>query len=383
MPNLKTDFLVVGAGPFGLSMSSFCKHHNIDHLIVGKTMDFWKSNMPKGMFLRSGTDWHLDPVNTHTIEKYIKDNDISLNKSEPLSLDFYLDYVNWFVKEKNIGPIDSFITNLDYLNGEKPYFSAKLENGEEIEAKNVLLALGFKHFKNIPEELSIIPENRLSHTCDLVDLDQFKNKRCLIIGGRQSAFETAALLNEAGAENIYVSYRHDTPDFTESDWSWVLPMLDKMVEDPGWFRNLSEQERDDLNKRFWTEGRLKLEPWLSPRLKSDSVKLLPNTNAIACSELSSGDLEVELDSSEKIIVDHVILATGYKVDMKNIPLLNSGNILEKLKLKNGFPVLDNYMQTNIPGLFVTSMAATQDFGSFFGFTVSVNASANMIGKYFL
>lgn len=377
----KTDFLIIGAGPFGISMSAYCKHNNIDHLIIGKTMDFWKSNMPKGMLLRSGVDWHLDPLNLHTIEKYLETENIDLDKSRPLSLNFYLDYVNWFTKQKGIKPINNFVSDINYNDNN---FIANLKNGEKIEAKSVLLALGFKHFKNIPKELSsIIPENRLSHTCDLVDLDQFKNKKCLIIGGRQSAFETAALLNEAGAKNVYISHRHDTPDFTESDWSWVLPMLDKIVDDPNWFRNLSEKQRDDLNKRFWTEGRLKLEPWLSVRLKSDSIKFFSNTNVVTCSELSNIDLEIEISNGEKVIVDHVILATGYKVNMENIPLLNSGNILEKLKLESGFPVLDNYMQTNIPGLFVTSMAATQDFGSFFGFTVSVNASAKMIGKYFL
>lgn len=377
----KTNLLIIGAGPFGLSMSAYCKHHNIDHLIVGKTMDFWKSNMPKGMLLRSGVDWHLDPLNLHTIEKYLETENIDLDKSQPLSLNFYLDYVNWFTKQKGIKPINDFVSDLNYNEN---HFIANLKNGEKIEAKNVLLALGFKHFKNIPRELSsLIPENKFSHTCDLFDLSKFENNRCLIIGGRQSAFESAALLNEAETEIVYVSYRHDTPEFTESDWSWVLPMLDKMVEDPTWFRNLSEEERDDLNKSFWVEGRLKLEPWLSPRLKSNSIKLFPNTNVVDCSKLSDRDIEVKLDNGEKVTVDHVILATGYKVNMKNIPLLNSGNILSNLKIKNGFPMLDNYLQTNIPGLFITSMAATQDFGAFFAFTVSVNASANMIGKYFI
>lgn len=377
----KTDFLIIGAGPFGLSMSAYCKHHNIEHLIIGKIMDFWKSNMPRGMLLRSGTDWHLDPLNIHTIEKYLETESINLDKLQPLSLNFYLDYVDWFLEQKNIKSIDAFVSDLNYKDN---HFIANLNNGEKIEAKNILLALGFKHFKNVPKEISsLMPENRFSHTCDLIDLDQFKNKRCLIIGGRQSAFECAALLNEAGATNVYISHRHNTPDFTESDWSWVLPMLDKIVDDPSWFKNLLKKERDDLDKRFWTEGRLKLEPWLSPRLESDTIRLLPNTNIVACSELSNNNLEVKLDEGESLIIDQVILATGYKVDMRNIPLLNSGNILEKLKLKNGFPVLDNYLQTNIPGLFITSMAATQDFGAFFAFTVSVNASSRMIGRYFL
>jgi hypothetical protein len=41
-------------------------------------------------------------------------------------------------------------------------------------------------------------------------------------------------------------------------------------------------------------------------------------------------------------------------------------------------VLDDHFQTSIPGLFITSMPATQDFGPFFSFTVAVRASAQLI-----
>jgi hypothetical protein len=48
--------------------------------------------------------------------------------------------------------------------------------------------------------------------------------------------------------------------------------------------------------------------------------------------------------------------------------------------RNGFPVLDEHFQTNVSGLFMTSMMATQDFGPFFAFTISVRASARLIGQ---
>ena len=50
----KVDLLIIGAGPFGLAMSAYARHLGIDHVIVGKPMDFWKANMPEGMYLRSG-----------------------------------------------------------------------------------------------------------------------------------------------------------------------------------------------------------------------------------------------------------------------------------------------------------------------------------------
>ena len=88
-------------------------------------------------------------------------------------------------------------------------------------------------------------------------------RRCLIVGGRQSAFEWAALLADAGAARVDLTYRHDTPQFTESHWEWAGALVDRFVDEPAWFRRLSQPEREALAFRFWSEGRLKLEPWLS------------------------------------------------------------------------------------------------------------------------
>ena len=98
----------------------------------------------------------------------------------------------------------------------------------------------------MPEPYSeLFPPARVAHTCDLVDFSELRGKRVLILGGRQSAFEFAALIHEEGAEAIHISHRHPTPAFTPSDWSWVNPLVDAMVDNPGWFRNLSSSERDD------------------------------------------------------------------------------------------------------------------------------------------
>jgi hypothetical protein len=96
--------------------------------------------------------------------------------------------------------------------------------------------------------------------------------------------------------------------------------------------------------------------------------------------MPNGELEVRLDNGTTLAVDQIILATGYKVKIGQIPLLANGNILGQLESRNGFPVLDEHFQSNIPGLFFTSMSATQDFGPFFAFTVSARVSATLIGS---
>ena len=236
-----TTLLIIGAGPFGLAMAAHAQHLGIDYIVAGKPMEFWKMNMPDGMYLRSTCDWHLDTTGEHTIDKFLQTQQRNCKEVEPLSRQFYLSYVQWFINEKKIECLPSYIQQLDYA---KDGYTAVTDDGITIHAKFVVVAIGFKYFKNLPDEIiNHLPAGSYSHTCDLVDMRSMKNKRVLILGGRQSAFEWAALLHEAGAETIHLSYRHSTPAFTASDWSWVNELVDHFIEDPSWFHNLSQKKK--------------------------------------------------------------------------------------------------------------------------------------------
>jgi len=348
----------------------------VDHILVGQPMSFWKQHMPAGMVLRSGCDWHLDPTGRDTIERFLETRGQTPADVEPLSLDFYLEYAEWFQEVKGIRPRSSRVAQLENKDG---LFTATLDDGAVLTAKRVLLALGFASFAHIPEELSaIVPAGRSSHTCDLVAPDRFTGQRVLIIGGRQSAFEYAVLLAEAGATAVHVCHRHETPEFVTSDWSWVGPLLERIASEPGWYRGLSDAERESLNKRFWEEGRLKLEPWLAPRLRHEAITVRPKTRVVGCEE-TGARLRIQLDTGEAVEVDHVLYATGYKVDLQRVPMLLAGNLLGRIECRDSFPVLDESLQTTVPGLFITSLPAARDFGLFFAFTAAVRASARIVG----
>jgi thioredoxin reductase len=377
----ETDLLIIGAGPFGLAMAAYARHWRLNYRVVGKPMEFWQQNMPRGMYLRSACDWHLDPVGNHSIESFLNTQARTPAQVEPLSVELYLQYAQWFQQREAIESLGVYVRRLDY-SGRR--FRATTEDDHVINAGRVVIAVGFKYFKHLPIELTDhFSKRRISHTCDLVSFTKLRGKRCLILGGRQSSFEWAALIREAGAAVVHVCYRHDTPAFQTADWSWATRLVDLIAKDPAWFRRLSAAQREEVNYSLWAEGRLKLEPWLEPRVRNETIKLWPRSKVAGCIEQSDGALAVKLDNGETIVVDQVIAATGYKVDIARVPFLAAGNLLKNLTVRNGFPELDVQFQTNIPGLFMTSIPAVQDFGPFWGFTVAARTSAQIIGQALL
>lgn len=374
------DLLVIGAGPFGLALAAQTEAQGIDYLVVGEPMGFWRSHMPEGMLLRSGSDWHLDPFDEYTLERYLQERGQTAKDVEPLTREFYLGYVEWFQAGRHIRPEPVRVERLDRNPTDDAGFVASLTDGRTISARRVVLALGMGYFAHVPEELAAaIPDGRGAHTCDTVDFAPLAGRRCLILGGRQSAFEWAALIHEAGAREVHVVHRHASPAFAEAQWDWVMPLVDNMAANPGWFRSLSPESQQDYGHRLWAEGRLKVEPWLDARVNRDGITVWPDTSIVSCDELPSGELAVALDGGACLAVDDVIFAMGYKVDMARIPLLANGDLLAGLETRNGFPVLSEHFESSLSGLYITSMPAGQDFGPFFGFTVAARTSAKIIG----
>ncbi len=376
--SFSTEVLIVGAGPFGLSLAAYLRHHDVDHCVVGTPMAFWKLHMPRGMLLRSGPDWHLDALGEKTMTAFAAERGLRPEDVEPISLGFYLAYTQWFQAAYGIETVPAYVSALRHAPGGG--FIADCGD-TSIAARKVVVATGFRDFAYVPRELAaLLPDGAYGHTCDVVDLDAFSGKSVLIVGGRQSAFEWAALLADTGADRIDMTYRHDTPSFEPSDWSWVGELMARTQAEPGWYRRLTEYDRSELGQRFWAEGRLKLEPWLAPRIDKPFVHLWPHTNIKSCQQLADSRVALELDNLTQLTCDFIILATGYQVDLSRVGFLKDGDLLDDIERHNGAPALGEDLQSSVNGLYFSSMAATADFGPFFAFTVSATCSTVLIGN---
>ena len=366
-----TELLVIGAGPYGVSAAAFARDQGIATRIVGRPMAFWREQMPADMILRSGRDWHLDGSEKHTFAAYFEDRGLRPTDHDPIPISVFLDHTDWFVESKGL-EVDQRLVESLTASGEG--FEARLSDGTFVSAEKVLAAPGIAHFSALPEWYDDVPADRRGHTSRLVDLSRLAGARVAIIGGRQSAYEWAALLCDHGAAKVDVVHRHDIPAFDKVSWAFVDAYVELTESVRGWWRELSSQGRQAIALRFWQVGRLTLEPWLVPRLRPDVVRSRPRTEVTGC-EATADAVTLTLSDGTELEADHVVFASGYRADLASVPYLSG--VLDQVSVTDGFPDLSPGMETSLPGLFVTGFAATRDFGPFYGFTKGCPSAARI------
>jgi thioredoxin reductase len=366
----QTDLLVIGAGPYACSAAAYARERGISTHVVGRPMAFWREQMPQDMYLRSGPDWHLDPAGADTFEGFLEDAGTRPEEVKPVPISVFLSYTEWFIARKGLDIDERYVAGLAH---DGTGFVAAMEDGSTISAERVLAVPGIRHFASLPDWHTWVPPDRRAHTSDLVSFDALAGARVVVVGGRQSAYEWAALLCDHGAARVDVVHRHATPRFAEVSWAFCNEYVDQTLAHRGWWRTLPAAEQQAIAQQFWEVGRLTLEPWLPPRLAPAVVTSHPG-----CSVTSvSGDEELALRLSDgtALEADFVVFASGYRADLASVPYLT--DVLQAVSVTDGFPDLTEGFETSLPGLSVVGFASTRDFGPFYGFTKGCPSAARI------
>lgn len=371
MTDARTELLVIGAGPYAYAAAAYAQDRGIATTMVGKPMSFWRDRMPEDMYLRSGTDWYLDANREHTFEAFFEDRGLDREEHDPIPIGVFLDHTDWFAEQKGLTVADRHVDDVTRANGT---FVAAMADGGTIEADKVLAAPGVGYFAQLPDWHERVPAAHRSHTVDRVTFDDLSGARVAVIGGRQSAYEWAALLCDHGATRVDVVHRHAAPAFEKVSWAFVDDYVDQTLAVRGWWRGLTDDQRAGIAQQFWSVGRLTLEYWLTPRLRPDVVHRHPET---AVTDVAGdGPVTLTLSDGETIEVDHVVFASGYKPDLARVPYL--AGVLDQVSVTDGFPDLSEGFETTLPGLYVTGFPATRDFGPFYGFTKGCPSAAKIV-----
>lgn len=369
---MRTDLLVIGAGPYAYAAAAYAGDRGIDTTVVGRPLAFWRDQMPADMYLRSGTDWYLDANREYTFAAFFEERGLDPADHDPIPISLFLDHADWFGAAKGLSPDTRLVTELTKPNGT---FVATLDDGEQVEADRVLAAPGVGFFAHLPDWAAALPAGSRSHTCDRVTFDDLAGARVAVIGGRQSAYEWTALLCDHGAARVDVVHRHPTPDFAKVSWQFVDEYVEQTLARRGWWRGLQADQQARISQRFWEVGRLTLEHWLVPRLTESVVHRHPGTEVVAVEVSDDGRVRLTLADGDVLDVDHVVFASGFKADLARVPYL--AGVLDRVSVTDGFPDLNEGFETSLPGLSVVGFASTRDFGPFYGFTKGCPSAAKL------
>ncbi len=383
MPSKTKDVAVIGAGPYGLAAAAHLRDSGREVAVFGKPMEFWENQMPTGMLLRSA--WYAcdisDPWKNFTLNDFkARDNQ---EFSAPVPLSAFVRYGHWFQRHQVPEVDPRKIAQID-KNGS---FKLTLTDGETLHAKRVIIAAGISSFAHRPPEFSQLPARLATHSSEHRDLGRFRGQRILVIGGGQSAFESAALLAENGAEvelvmrASEVRWLHGTVHFRSAlgPMRRLLypptdvgpPGLNQLIARPHLFRFLPRQLQ---NKWAHRAIRPAAASWLRDRM--EGVKITTGRHVIQAS--ACGDLaRVELDDGTRREVDHVLLATGFRVDVSRYNFLGAP-LLERLKIDEGYPRLTLGLESSIEGLHFMGAPSSRSFGPLVRFVSGTGYSARAL-----
>jgi lysine/ornithine N-monooxygenase len=380
------DIAIVGAGPYGLSAAAHLRAaKGLQVRVFGEPMAFWERHMPKGMLLRSPlAGSHLsDPDRALTLQAYQAETGNQI--TAPLPLPRFTDYGRWFQSRavpdtdpRKVARVEKNCTGM----------RVTLEDGETWKARRVIVAAGIESFAWQPVEFKHLPFELASHACTHCDLSRFAGKKVVVVGGGQSALESAALLNENGAE-VEVLVR---APFVR--WLWrqkwfhtfkpVARMLyappdvgqaglSHLVARPNLFRWLPRSVQNKWGKRAIRPAGA---AWLNPRCEPIRIT---TGSAIASVAPLGGRVTIKLNDGTQRQVDHVLLATGYRVDIARYPFL-SAQLLESIRRVDGYPQLDTGFQSSVAGLHFLGAPAAWSFGPLMRFVAGAGFAATGVAR---
>ncbi|MFF4606751.1 NAD(P)-binding domain-containing protein [Streptomyces sp. NPDC001339] len=407
------DLVVVGAGPYGLSIAAHAAGAGLRLRVLGRPMAAWHAHMPDGMLLTSepGSVGLSAPHGRHSLAEYCATHEVTIEHGVPLPLGTFAAYAGWFAERAVPQAEDVTVTAVRPLpdgiraepDGAMPHsamphnagsdgsesqgFQVETDTGELIATRTVVLALGALPFAHLPWPLLELPPELASHSSDHRDLRRFAGRNVAVLGAGQSALETATLLAEQGARPCLVArtgrLRWDTPPRPPRPPRGARPQPPEASYAPhAPYAGLGTGRPSRMwSPAPWTVRRLPaavrlrivraaLGPagawWLRERFESAAVPTLLGHHLRAA---TPQDDTVRLHLSrgkghtEPLDAHHVVAATGFRPDLRRLRLLHP-RVRGVLHTVDGShaPELTPYFESSWPGLFFAGMLAVPSFG---------------------
>jgi cation diffusion facilitator CzcD-associated flavoprotein CzcO len=378
---LKPTVAVVGAGPYGLSVTAHLRAAGVPTQIFGTPLSFWRT-MPARMTLKS--PWSAsslsDSQSRFTLDAFVARHGRS--HEEPIPVSLFLKYADWF-REKAVGEVDT--TSVVCIRRSGAEFVLQLQDGREVTASRVVVATGVAGFANIPDFAAGVRGELVKHTGEVHEFDRYAGLRVAVIGAGQSALETAVFLHESGAEVEVITRGairwadrrlYERGGITRKAFyppADVGPVgLNWLVAFPSIFRLIPTLQRTALTHRAVRPSGAE---WLRARFAPE----IGTTTHSGVAKISTAGRGLEVLTSDGVSrrFDRVILGTGYRPDLGRVPILDGGLRLH-IRQSGGSPLLDRRFQSSVRGLHFVGALAGHTFGPLCRFVAGAGVAARAV-----
>jgi cation diffusion facilitator CzcD-associated flavoprotein CzcO len=386
------ETVIVGAGPYGLSLAAHLAAGNVRHRIFGRPMQFWSQIAAAGgeRYLKSfcfGTDI-ATPERGFSFVDYSRPR--GLETFEPCTIKDFAEYGLWF-QQKSVDWVEPVDVVKVAPHGKG--FAVTLENGEIVIASRVVIATGLAGFANIPAEVAPLAPDLVQHTSAIKRFADFRGRDVAVIGAGQSALEAAALLSEAGARpqlivrepsvswmsrllpsrTLWQRIRSPISELGTGPKSWILTKL------PGWMHFVPTILRTRFVKAHLPpEGAWWLRARVEHRIPLHCGAKL--TEACRVGDRVALRLRDTKNLTERdLVVDDVIVGTGYDVDVDRLSFLDR-QITSAVERIECAPKLSSTFESSVAGLYFIGPSSAMSFGPLFRFVAGTAHTSKTLSR---
>ena len=385
---------IVGAGPYGLSIAAHLGAAGVEARVFGASMQTWREGMPAGMFLKSeGFASSLShPAGGFTLGRYCGERGIPYaDVGWPVPVEVFAAYGEEFARR--FVPRRDGRRVAEVARSRGGGFRIGTEDGDSIAVGRVVMATGIGAYASVPDELSHLPDAVLTHSSRHADYSGFAGRSVAVVGGGASALDAAAALVRAGAAPVLVSRRSEVRFYEAGRPRRPIDALlsPSTPLGPGWkkwlcceapllFHALPERVRTGIVRRYLGPSparfvRDTIEGHVPYRLdcRVAGAELTPD-GAVALDIVHAGR------GRETLTVDHVLAATGYKVDVARLGLFDPA-LLADIATVDLSPALSRNFESSVAGLYFVGTPAAYSFGPMLRFACGADYAARRLTRH--